>query len=109
MDLNRYSMYAPFFWITALSRLGNASAAARMVSLDICSHALVKDLFRDSILEWEVAQALVSKIDQIEKSIGYISKLLFNHGSWSFYVIILLFVASLIVKIFSSENKIEFR
>ena len=67
---NLYSMYPPFFLITAFRRSGTAHTAVRSISCGIFAHSLVRDCFRDSILLWDFEQALDSKMDHTEKSRG---------------------------------------
>ena len=65
----------------SLNRSGTAFTAARMVSWGICDHSFSKDLLRESTLLWDLAQALVSRMDHSEKSIGFKSGLDGGHST----------------------------
>ena len=54
---------------------GTEFTAARMCSRGILDHTLSKDLLRDSTLVSALAQAFVSKMDHIEKSMEFKSGL----------------------------------
>ena len=68
--------------MTAQRRSGTDSTAALSVSSGILIHSLTNDLLRDSILAWNLAHAFASKIDQIQKSIGFRSGLEGGHSSF---------------------------
>ena len=48
--MNCYSIYPPFFLITAVILPGKASTAARRTSWGTFPHSTTKDFFKDSIL-----------------------------------------------------------
>eukprot|EP00800_Vazella_pourtalesii_P001759 TRINITY_DN1162_c0_g1_i6.p2 TRINITY_DN1162_c0_g1~~TRINITY_DN1162_c0_g1_i6.p2 ORF type:complete len:101 (-),score=0.96 TRINITY_DN1162_c0_g1_i6:294-596(-) len=67
--------------MTALSRFGTDSTAARNYSCGTFAHSQDRDVFRYSILLWEVEHAFASNIDHNEYSIGLRSGLEGGHSS----------------------------
>ena len=65
-----YSKWPPFALTTAFNLRGTSWTAARRVSWDNSSHALTRDSFREAIFLWVLAQAFLSKMDYMEKSMG---------------------------------------